>query len=315
MKKSKKIVLSIIITIALLFSIATYIVGSMVYEGTAGSKPEVSKENMIKHYSGREDKVLDKLEKYKYEKLFVSSPENGYDIEVMNIKSNKYTKDVMVLVHGIESNYHEVLNSAFNYLDRGHNVVVYNQRQTGYTGGEHFTFGLYERFDLDEVVKYASRSYPDGRVGVHGYSMGAATATMHSELNERDKNVDFYILDGPYHTMGSAIEIGIIGEDIPLIPVEYAAWAGNLHISVMAGFGYKDVEPHKAVENISVPVMLIHGKEDKVTSPESSEIIYNAIPHNNKELWLIDGLAHCKADDEIPEEYFNRIYGFIEKYN
>lgn len=313
MIKRNKRILSVGLAVAVTFSVATYIIGSMVYDGSVGSEPEISKEVMAQHYSIEGDKPLLTLENYKYEKFFVNSSVNGYDIEGMNIKSNIESDDVMVLVHGIESNYHEVLNSAFNYLENGYNVVVYHQRQTGGTGGEEYTFGLYERFDLDAVVDYTADLYPNGLLGVHGYSMGAATSTFHTELNEEKKNVDFYVLDGPYHTMESAINLGIIGENIPLLPVKYAAWAGDLYIKAKAGFTYDDVQPYKAVENITVPVMLIHGTEDKITDPESSKIIYDTIPHDNKELWLIEGLGHCNADDEMEEEYFERIRQFIDE--
>ena len=251
---------------------------------------------------------------YQHETHFISSPENGYDVEVLTITANEQTDDAMVIVHGIGSNYHEVLNSAFNYLENGYNVVVYNQRHTGLTGGDNYTFGLYERFDLEAVATFARGLYPDGKLGVHGFSMGAATSTMHTELNEVSRNVDFYILDAPYHTMESAVELGIIAENIPFLPVSFAKWAGDVVLKVKEGLNYDDIQPVKAVENITVPVLLIHGTEDEVTPPVSSQEIYNAIPHEQKALWYIEGLGHCEADDLMEEEYFNGIYQFIEAY-
>ncbi len=313
MKKKNKLIAGIGITGVALFSGITYAVGKMVYKASVGSSPAVAKENMLAHYANREDKILDKLERYNNERLFIESPKNGYDIEIVNIKSNIDTKDVMVLVHGIESNYHEVLKVAYNYLENGYNVVVYNQRQTGYTGGKDYTFGFYERWDLEEVVNYATKTYTEGVLGVHGFSMGAATATMHTELNEEKKNVDFYILDAPYHTMKSAVTMGIESKNIPLIPLRYVSWAGELYIRIKSGFRYKDSEPYRAVKGITVPVMLIHGTSDKVTLPEGSKVIYDTIPHMNKELWLIDGLDHCVASNLIEKEYFSRIYRFIEE--
>lgn len=312
LKKNKKII-AIISVITVIFVGATYIIGGMVYASSIGSKPEVSVEVMVEYYEASEDKPLEELGNYSHEKSFIKSEKNGYDIEVVNIKSNKETNDVMVVVHGIERNYHDILNTAFDYLENGYNVVVYNQRQTGNTGGDNYTFGLYERFDLDSVVDYASEIYKDGLVGVHGFSMGASTATMHTELNEEKKNVDFYILDAPFHTMKSAIEMGAERKDVPLIPVSYATFAGNIYAKLKAGFSYNDVKPFEAVKNITTPVMLIHGTEDDYTSPDGSKIIYDTIPHENKELWLIDGLKHCEADDLIPNEYFGRIYKFIDE--
>ena len=312
MIKRNKIKIAII-SLIILFVGITYIVGGMVYDGSIGSKPEVSVQAMAEYYESNEDKLLEKLDNYKQEKKLIKSEKNGYDIEVLNIKSNKETNNSMIVVHGIERNYHDVLNTAFNYLENGYNVVVYNQRQTGNTGGDNYTFGLYERFDLDSVVDYTAESYKDGLLGVHGFSMGAATATMHTELNEEKKNVDFYILDAPYHTMKSGIEMGIKRKDIPLLPVEYATFAGSVYAKIKCGFSYNDVKPFESVKNITTPVMLIHGSEDDYTSVAGSKIIYDTIPHNKKELWIIEGLKHCKADDIIEDEYFGRIDKFINE--
>ena len=310
----KRLILGSVIGTGSVFAAATWVVGKMVYDGTVGSEASVKAEDMTVFYGKREDKVLDKLAKYENETSFVESPINGYNVEVLKIKSNQETEDAMVIVHGIGSNYHEVLNSAFNYLENGYNVIVYNQRHTGLTGGDNYTFGLYERYDLDSVVSFARQMYPSGKLGVHGFSMGAATSTMHTELNETSKNVDFYILDAPYHKMESAVELGIVAENIPLLPVSYTKWAGNVVLKIKEGLVYDDIQPVKSVENISVPVLLIHGTEDKVTPPESSQEIYDAIPHDSKVLWYIEGLGHCEADEKIEDEYFNRIYQFIDTY-
>ncbi|MEG2539734.1 MAG: hypothetical protein RSA01_09085 [Clostridium sp.] len=79
--KIKKTVGLSIIGSAVMFSAVTYIVGSMIYDGSVGSVPAIAKDDMIDYYKGREDKLLDKLDNYKYNKLFVKSSINNYDIE------------------------------------------------------------------------------------------------------------------------------------------------------------------------------------------------------------------------------------------
>ena len=143
--------------------------------------------------------------------------------------------------------------------------------------------------------------------------MGAATVVMHSGINEKNKYVDFYIADFPYHEMADAIRLGIEAENIRLLPIGYARAMGNIYTKVMSGFGYEDVKPYEEVKNITTPMFLIHGKEDKVCAPESSEIIYNNIPHDKKELWLIDGVQHVNAYDILGDEYFDRIISFINE--
>ena len=164
MKKKKVVIGSGIVATATaaVVGAATWIVGGMVYDGTVGKKASVKADEMEAFYANREDKVLDTLEKYEHETVFINSEVNGYEIETLCITSNQETSDAMIVVHGIGSNYHEVLNVAFNYLENGYNVVVYHQRNTGLTGGDNFTFGLYERFDLEAVADYTRNLYPEG---------------------------------------------------------------------------------------------------------------------------------------------------------
>ncbi|MEG1311802.1 MAG: alpha/beta hydrolase [Romboutsia sp.] len=314
MKNKKKIIMIALSTISILFLIVSYIIGSMVYDGSVGSEQSIKDEDVLETFSNRENKPLERLENYKYEDIFIESLNNGYDVETKFIKSNIETQNTIILVHGIESYYYEYLEKAFEYLENGYNVVIYNQRHTGNTGGDDYTFGLYERFDLDSVAKFIKEKYPQGKLGAHGYSMGAATVLMHSGINEENKYVDFYIVDSPYHEMDDAIRLGIEAENIPLLPVGYAKLMGNLYTQMKSGFSYKDVKPYEEVQNITSPMFLIHGKEDKVCAPESSQIVYDNIPHNKKEIWLIDGVQHVNGYDILGDEYFNRIYRFIDKY-
>lgn len=310
MKKKAIIIISSVCI--LLFLIISYVVGFLVYDGSVGSVQKIKDEDIVEVFSHREGRPLEKLKNYKYEDVFISSPENGYKVEGKFIKSNKNTDNTMILVHGIESNYYEYLKKAYEYLDHGYNVMLYNQRHTGKTGGSDYTFGLREKYDLENVAKFIHEKYPNGLLGAHGHSMGAATVVMHSEINEKNKYVDFYIADSPYHEMSDAIRLGIEAKNIPLLPVGYARTMGNIYTKVKSGFNYEDVKPYKSVQHITTPMFLIHGKEDKVCSPKSSQIIYDNIPHDKKEIWLIDKVQHVNGYDILGDEYFNRIYKFID---
>lgn len=311
-KKKKAIIITSSI-LAALFLVISYVVGYLVYDGSVGSEQSIKNEDVMEVFSEREGKPLEKLENYKYEDVFIDSPENGYEIEAKFIKSNIETENTFILVHGIESYYYEYLEKSFEYLERGYNVVIYNQRHTGKTGGDDYTFGLYERFDLENVAKFVNEKYPSGLIGAHGHSMGAATVVMHSKINEKNKYVDFYVADSPYHEMADAIRLGVEAENIPLLPVGYARAMGNIYTKFKSGFSYEDVKPYEAVQDITIPMFLIHGKEDEVCDPDSSQIIYGNIPHDKKELWLIDNVQHVNGYDILGDEYFDRIINFIDE--
>lgn len=311
MDKNKKIAIgATMATIGTMIG-TTYIAGKKVYLHSVGLKPAIDKDKIEAYYKKSSNNNLEKLYKYSHSRVPLYCPENNYVIEIMNIKSSISTENTVILVHDLGDNYYDNLKLAFEYLQRGYNTILYNQRNTGRTGGSQFTFGLYEKFDLNEVVKYAKLEYPKGVLGVHGFSMGAATAALHSEINEEDKKVDFYILDGPYDTMKSAIRLGIKQNKFILKP--YILWSGNIYTKVKDKFSFKDVQPKKALRKSTVPMMIIHGKEDNVTDYEGSVKMYNSINHNKKELWIVDNMGHCMAFYKLKDEYCSRIFNFLEK--
>lgn len=312
MDKNKKSALGVTLAAMGTIMSVTYILGEKVYKNSVGSISNIDKEKLEDYYNENEKECMEKLHEYSYSKIPLYCPENNYVIELMNIKSPIITDNTVILVHGIKSNYYELLALAFEYLKRGYNTILYNQRNTGKTGGRQFTFGLYEKFDLDEVVKYAKLEYPKGKLGIHGFSMGAATAALHSEINENHKKVDFYILDGPYNTMKSAMRLGIKQNKVIFKP--YVLWASNIYIKGKDKFSFKDVSPEKALRNITVAIMIIHGKDDIVTDYNGSIKMYNNIKHDKKQLWLIDNMDHCMAFYKMKEEYCNRVFKFLEKY-
>ncbi|MDY6699270.1 alpha/beta hydrolase, partial [Clostridioides difficile] len=259
----------------------------------------------------RKDKPLEKLKNYKTSELMIQSS-NNYKLESLFITSNIKTRDTMILVHGIGSSYYEMLKVAYRYLDKGYNVLVYNQRNTGNSGGDNYTFGLYERYDLDSLVKFVKNKFPQGRLGVHGFSMGAGTAAMHSEINSKDDKVDFYILDSPYSEMKDAIRMGVLEKRIPDILINYVVTCGDLYNKFKSGFWYSDVKPYESVEKSNVPILFIHGTKDTVCNYQNSKKMYDLVKHDKKDLWLIEGIGHVDGFEHDSTVYFNKIFKFID---
>jgi len=307
----KKAALGAGIAFGALFAGSTYSFGKRMYDATFGDKPKIGREGLDEYYSSKGD--LTRLAEFPHQKFMVENSKNGYLIETLHVKSNRDNPNVMIIVHGITSNYFELLNVAFKYLEDGTNVIMYNQRQTGQTGGDNFTFGLFEKFDMEEIATIARRLYPDGWVGVHGFSMGAATAAMHSELNEQAKRVDFYILDGPFHTIESTLDAAFDKKKYPVIWRPYLKWSGNLMALAKARIKYRDVQPIHALKKASVPVLILHGTADATCPYKGAQLMYDAIAHAKKELKAFPDLGHCQAHYLETKNYFKTIRKFIEK--
>jgi len=307
MNKNKKMpVWAVVISVILfLTSFFTFITGLRVYKKTFKTKPyEVTKHVLHERYA-------EELEGYEHQKFFIESSKNKYNVEAIHIKTKVPTDKVMIVVHGIRSTFYDVLPVAFRYLKDGYNVVLYNQRRSGLTGGKTTTFGLYEKFDLEEVATVTRRIYRDGQIGVHGFSMGAATAIMQSELNEKSNLVDFYILDAPFHTMASTIDLAARRKDATLLPPQYVKFSGDAFLRLRRRVAYKDIAPIDAIHHSTRPILLIHGEKDDTTCPDGSRQLFAAIHHDKRRLEIFPEEAHCTAHEEYEDEYFDRIYRFI----
>lgn len=286
----------------------TFLTGSRVYNKTFKVKPhEITRKRF-------HERRLKQLEAYEHQRFMVESSKNRYNIEAIHIKSKIESTDVVILVHGIRSNYYDLLPTAFQYLDDGYNIILYNQRQSGLTGGKNSTFGLYEKFDLEEIATLAKRIYRDGKVGVHGFSMGAATAIMQSESNEETNLVDFYILDAPFHSMASAVELGAKRSESTKMPSWYVLFSGDTVLRMKQRVAYKDIVPLNVIHHTSRPVLLIHGEKDDVTSPDGSRQLFAAIHHNSRRLEIFPDEGHCTAHHNLKDDYFQRVYQFIADY-
>lgn len=314
-KFTKKIKITLaagVASIVLAGGIVTYIIGDMVYEETVGYIHEGYQNTSVEEVYKDSPEVAARLKDYDVTDLTISST-NGYDIEAKWIKAPEESKKTVVIVHGIGMNMWRHFREALMYLDNNYNVLIYNQRYTGATGGDNRSFGYHERYDIASVMSYLREQYPDHIIGAHGFSMGAGTLGMYSGMEEAAQDADFLILDCPYDTMEGAVRVGIEKEDIPFLPVSYAVWAGDTYNKIKSGFSYEQVEPVSEVAKSKVPIFVIHGEADSTCTVEMGKAIYDAKVEGYKELWIAEGIEHVKIFDTYPEEYEKRVLAFIEQ--
>lgn len=288
----------------------TYIVGDMVYKETVGYVDEKFQDSSLEKVYQDTPELISSLDDYETSDLMIPSP-NGYEIEAKYIEASIESDKTVVLVHGIGMNMWRHLKEARMYLENDYNVLIYNQRYTGKTGGDNRSFGYYEKDDVAAVVGYLRELYPDYIIGAHGFSMGASTLGMYSGMEEATNDVDFLILDCPYDTMEDVVRVGIEAAGVP-IPTEFAMWAGNTYNRVKSGFGYEEVRPIDSVAKSKVPMFIIHAKDDIICPVIMGKNLYVSKEEGYKEIWIVEGADHVRAFEEYPEAYNERVMDFIE---
>lgn len=217
---------------------------------------------------------------------------------------------IQIQFHGYRSTAVRDFSGGFSLARKmGRNLLVVDQRAGGKSEGTTICFGIKEKYDCLEWIKYALERFGDVPIMLTGVSMGAATVLMASEL-DLPENVKCIVADCPYSSPEEIIalqckEMGIppkIG--MPFVRLG-ARLFGNLKLS---GEGAE-----KAVRNTKVPILLVHGEEDDFVPCYMSEKIYSANPKMIT-FETFPNAAHGVSFLVDTERYEKLYYSLFEKY-
>ena len=168
--------------------------------------------------------------------------------------------------------------------ERGFNTLVVDQRAHGKSEGNTISMGINERFDCLSWVKYICERFGnDVKIVISGVSMGAATVLMAAEL-DLPENVIGIIADCPYSSPKEIITKVCRDMKLP---------AGPLYPFVKLGarlYGHFDLEAADAAEAVchaKVPVLLIHGEDDRFVPCSMSKKIYDSAKSSNADADII----------------------------
>lgn len=251
---------------------------------------------------------LEQFEALQKEELYIAS-KFGYNIHGYYIPSGNSNK-FMIFCHGVTVNKMNSIKYANLFLKRGFNVLIYDHRRHGQTGGKTTSYGYYEKHDLKSVVDWLKIRFGTNiTLGIHGESMGAATLLQYAGMVE--DGADFYIADCPFSDFYDQLNYRLREEfslpKWPLLPI------ANTFLKVRDGYTIKEVSPIDCIKNIQNPVLFIHSKDDDYILCEMTEALYEA-KESNKQLFIAKKGNHASSYNENKEEYEQAIDQFLHAY-
>ncbi len=240
--------------------------------------------------------------------FFIKSKFN-YDIHCIWIP-NKQSKKTVIISHGYTLN----LNGSIRYIEifyiKGYNVLIYDQRFHGLTGGKNCTFGFYEKYDLESLVSWVlEKTGRDSLVGVHGESMGAAIALLHGAIDDR---ISFIISDCAFESLKTQFSNKLKADyKLPSFPLLLFA---DIATKILSNTFYHNISPIKNIEKIKTPILFIHGDSDSFTTYTQTKNLYEK-KTGIKKLYLAEGADHAQSILVNKEKYTKIIHKFLEEIN
>lgn len=196
------------------------------------------------------------------ERIRISSYD-GLTLTGLFLPAEGEAKGTIILFHGYRMDGYSDFSCVYELYHRlGYNLLNVFQRAHGESEGRYITFGIKERFDARYWAVYtADRFGPEHDIFLGGLSMGGSTVLM-STGTQLPENVRGVIADcgftSPYdefvHVLKSKLHL-------PVHPfIDIAEGFAQL----LAGFGFKDYSTLEAMEVNTLPILFIHGEDDKL---------------------------------------------------
>ncbi len=318
MKKSVKTALILAGSTVLAAGVATFVVSKMLVSVATKRKIIKFPEKIQDKLTGglisdpNASKVLSaskNLEMLPTEKVEIKS----YDDTVLagRIYHATNPKRVIVAMHGWRSSWQIDYGLTANFYHANECTVIYpDQRGQNESGGDHIGFGVLERYDCLEWVKYAVERFGDDiPIYLCGVSMGATTVLMTLGFDLPD-NVKGIIADCGF-TSPHDIWEHVINNNLRLnSKITYPI--ANAICKHEAKFDGEEYSTICALENNDRPVLFIHGSADAFVPPEMTFRNYMACKAP-KELLIVPDAGHGMSYITAPKTYEKTVIGFFKK--
>jgi fermentation-respiration switch protein FrsA (DUF1100 family) len=185
-------------------------------------------------------------------------------------------KRTVVLCHGIGSAKERELDLAKYLAERGYNVLVFDFRGHGESGGNFVSFGIRERFDVMAAIAWTKAKHPVEAEHLFGMGSNCGAAALVGAAVEKGpgEQLDGIVLYEPFSRFSE-----VINENAKRILPGPASWLVR-YISIPlaslhAGANLEGFAPVEMIDQVwPRPVLIVQGRAQTFVSPEQSMDLY-----------------------------------------
>ena len=188
---------------------------------------------------------------------------------------------IELMMHGYRGNSETDLSvGVLRAMDLGHNILLVDNRASGYSDGHIITFGAKESRDCLSWVNFLIDKFgKDIKILLTGISMGAATVMITAGREDLPDNVIGVVADCGY-TSGEEIIKKVVRQ--MHLPVKLFYPLINLSAKIFGRFNIKDASPIEAMKKSNLPIIFFHTETDAFVPAEMSRQNYAVCASKNK---------------------------------
>lgn len=228
----------------------------------------------------------------------------GYFIEALTVKA----RATIIVLHGIGSAKEVYFGFARWLAEQGFNVVVYDQRAHGRSGGKYCTFGFYEKRDVSKVIDKVLRKYSKLPIGIHGTSLGGAVAIQALAI---EKRLAFGIIESTFNTLENVIEE--YSKDMLRFRSRWLVRRILSRSAQIAQFRPFDIKPVESCRKIQQPILMVHGDADEKIPITFNLDNFNALKTTDKEFFIVKNARHDNVREVGGAIYQQKLLDFLNR--
>lgn len=219
------------------------------------------------------------------------------------------SRGVVVGCHGHGGRKDDMLGIGTSIWRAGYSVLLFDFRGRGESDPWPQTLVSREVDDLHAAVAFAHARAPAARLGVIGFSMGAAVALLAAAAEPR---VAAVVADSAFTSGREVVVHNIRG--FMRLPPEVLVMAADEVVQWRHGYRFSQARPIDAVGRIAPrPLLIIHGAGDTLVPVEHAHQLYQAAGEP-RELWVVPEIEHCGAYFLDRPAYCRRVIAFFDQY-
>lgn len=236
--------------------------------------------------------------------------DEGMRLHALKITSDQNSDKWIIVCHPYRSRARNMGAMCSSFAEWGYNVLALDARAHGNSNGKMIGMVWMERSDIMLWIEKLLAEHPNAEIALYGVSMGgAAVACVSGEI--LPPQVKCIIEDCGFSSVLKILKMHQRRMfKLPSFPLLYVS---TLICRLRAGYFFGEASAAAQVAKCRLPILMIHGLDDKFVPPEMLNDMYNAAKCEKQKL-LIPGAQHGESEAVAPELYRKTIKAFLGKH-
>lgn len=198
-----------------------------------------------------------------------------------------------------------------SYAKAGVNVMAIDTRAHGESEGYWTGCGYAEQLDILAFAKYLHEQKGIKKIILHGICVGSSAVAFCAARKDLPPYIVGIVTDGLYATYDESLKIRIKRSK------------GMVHLGILSfrrkikklyNYDIKNDGPINAVKHIHLPTMMIASKEDIYSLPDKTELLYQTLASEDKQMQWWEHGAHSHLRSFDTPRYDKVVFDFVEKF-